>query len=157
MVGVILCTDVLGNPDPRKELLDAKRALAAAIPDVSREGAHTDEKTKYGNQDGLSFLKTILNDMDKLKRDADEREKRINQEIAQIRQDANQKEEQTVRRMETFLQETKELKHQVKVLKPLRGVAVDIRSRFFAIYRDKENLPGTGVKSVIRDGNIAAH
>jgi len=55
------------------------------------------------------------------------------------------------------LEKTQALTHEVTILRPLKGTAIDIRQHFFATYRRREDALKIDDPYIIDSGNLRAH
>ena len=142
MVTGIVVREVDGSSNRMRERFRVQKALSKGSRTISRVPMRTSTHPDfaYGNSAGYSLLRSI---------------ERMHTEMLEFKAEA----EQGTRSLrEDTERETKALKDELMILRPLRETAVNIRRRFFATFRrDHDKLPTPGDTAIIQIGNHAAH
>ncbi|CUS12707.1 unnamed protein product [Tuber aestivum] len=129
----IIYTHVQEAPVGGSDVKAAERVLTKATRTVSlrQVGSHSAPLTAYGNDTGCALLSSFL---------------RIESVVQDLREETRKSGEEMER-----------LRQEVTILRPLKSAAIDIRHRFFAVFKRTDGVGDSDNDSTIRKGNIMAH
>jgi len=180
MITGLVYTEVEEHDDPMAEVLRVKRSLAREVESVTRMQIRNsvNPKTAHANHPARSLLLSMLEmentilalerknaDQDDalkeerearheaLKAERQAREEAINAE-GEAREEAI-KAEREVQRLAT--EALCRITEEVTMLRPLKATAIDIRQRFFATFRRKEDSLPVDDRLIIHCGTLRAH
>jgi len=167
----IVYTEVDRSADPKIEVSRVKRSLKDGVTKISRTGVRTlANQIAYGNEGGRSLL-TLMH---KMNNDVLALQKQVDNHNESIKgltetKDALQKQVDNHNESIKGLTETKDasikaltetteaLTKEVNTLRPLGENTIEIRKRFFAIYRRRKHRGKRNDRTTIRSGSFAAH
>ena len=150
----IVYTEVDGSADPKIEVSRVKRALRDGVTKISRTGVRTlANQIAYGNEGGRSLL-TLMhkmnNDVLALQRKVDDQQRKHTESIKELTETKDVS-------IKALTETTAALTKEVNTLRPLGENTIEIRKRFFAIYRRRKHRGKRNDRTTIRSGNFAAH
>ncbi|PWW77705.1 hypothetical protein C7212DRAFT_342603 [Tuber magnatum] len=151
MVTGLVYTKVDGNGDHRDEIFRVKRSLARGAQSIRRMRVRNsaNPKTAYANEPGCSLppsIQQMENQILALQKKTEDYEEALKVE-GEARKEAT----------EALEEKTQALTHEVTILHPLKGTAIDIQQCLFATYRGRQDAMRIDDPYIIDSGNLRAH
>jgi len=136
MVTTLLCWELTPQPNGRPDLVQVQKHLIRKIPTISH--CHSDSASGtqviYENNGGVSLLESLTT----IEQGFQGLQKRV--EGLETRNDAWEKKNDALEKKNDVLEKRNDaLEQEVRVLRPLRFTAINIRERFFALCCHEEN------------------